>query len=101
MPAAEPAYRRKGLAFEALRLMLTYATGAPPSSFCPNPDPTPGLDTGKGLGIPPHALVARIGAANAPSIRLFETLGFRVTRRVEVFEEVEMHWDARVHPEHL
>jgi L-amino acid N-acyltransferase YncA len=27
-----------------------------------------------------------------PSIRLFEKLGFRITKRVEVFGEVEMRW---------
>ncbi|GLB41322.1 putative acetyltransferase (GNAT) domain containing protein [Lyophyllum shimeji] len=105
----EPAYRRKGLAREALQLMLSYATGAPSTSFCPGPststrspasstisDPNP--RSGKGLGVPPHALIARIGASNAASIRLFESLGFRITRRVEVFDQVDMRWGVPVPP---
>ncbi|KAF8066989.1 GNAT domain-containing protein [Lyophyllum atratum] len=104
---AEPAYRRKGLAHEALQLMLSYATGAPHSSFCTDASasaPSSDLTTpvaNPGLGIPPRALTARIGAANTPSIRLFETLGFRITRRVEVFEEVEMRWGASAPSQHL
>lgn len=47
-----------------------------------------------GLGVPPRALVARISDTNTPSIRLFECLGFRITRRVAVFAEVEMRWGA-------
>jgi L-amino acid N-acyltransferase YncA len=42
--------------------------------------------------IPPEALTARIGISNLASIALFEKLGFRVTKKVEVFGEVEMHW---------
>ncbi|KAG5643429.1 hypothetical protein DXG03_000937 [Asterophora parasitica] len=96
---AEPAFRRKGLALDALRLLLEYATGGPSSSFAPNPDgsaPTVTRPEGKGLGIPPSSLVARISDSNAPSIRLFESLGFRITRRVEVFQEVELRWGAAV-----
>ncbi|KAK7452098.1 hypothetical protein VKT23_012202 [Stygiomarasmius scandens] len=93
---AEPAYRRQGLAFEALQLMLCYATGcyaevfssaSPPRSesdsvFFPKlPNP-----------VPPTSLLTRISETNAPSISLFEKLGFRVTKRVEVFKEVEMRW---------
>ncbi|KAG6809934.1 hypothetical protein H0H92_014016 [Tricholoma furcatifolium] len=88
---AEPGYRRKGLALEALQLMLEYATGYPRSYFS---DTSAVLSnpSSKGLGIPPSSLLARIGDANAPSIKLFEMLGFRITRRVEVFEEVEMRF---------
>ncbi|KAG6914694.1 hypothetical protein DXG01_015879 [Tephrocybe rancida] len=92
---AEPAYRRKGLSLEALQLMLEYATGYPSSYFRdasqgrPPPPEQP-----KGLGIPPSSLLARISDTNAPSIRLFEMLGFCITRRVEVFEEVEMRFKA-------
>ena len=71
----EPAFRRKGLAYTALQLLLSYATS-----------PT------MALGILRARLVARIGERNAPSIRLFEKLGFAVTKRVAVFEEVEMRY---------
>jgi hypothetical protein len=44
------------------------------------------------LRIPPSCLVTRISDTNIPSIRLFEKLGFVVTKRVEVFREVEMRY---------
>ena len=34
----------------------------------------------------------RIGEKNEPSIKLFEKLGFAITKRVAVFEEVEMRF---------
>ncbi|KAI0364896.1 acyl-CoA N-acyltransferase [Pilatotrama ljubarskyi] len=74
---AEPAFRRRGIAYTALQLMLSYATD--PSS----PPPLP---------VPKDRLVARIGDKNEPSIRLFEKLGFSVTKRVAVFEEVELRY---------
>ncbi|KAI0716188.1 acyl-CoA N-acyltransferase [Cerioporus squamosus] len=76
---AEPAYRRRGVACTALQLMLSYATD--PSS----PSPLP---------VPKERLVARIGEKNEASIRLFEKLGFTVTKRVAVFEEVELRFTA-------
>ena len=60
--------------------MLSYATA--PTSPAPLP-------------VRKDSLVVRIGDENEPSIRLFEKLGFRITKHVEVFEEVEM----RLHPE--
>jgi hypothetical protein len=42
------------------------------------------------LPLPRKALVVRIGVDNAPSISLFEKLGFIVTKRVEIFQEVEL-----------
>ncbi|KAF8348526.1 N-acetyltransferase 9-like protein [Amanita rubescens] len=87
---AEPAYRRRGLAQEALQLMLSYATGTP-RLFRVDTDcrstPSP-------LHIPAAYLVTRITESNEPSIRLFEKLGFKITKRVPVFEEVEMRWRA-------
>ncbi|KAF5379194.1 hypothetical protein D9615_005900 [Tricholomella constricta] len=116
---AEPAYHRKGLGHEALQLLLEYATSAPRSTST-NPNTTArtntyittdtispasnsppifrGKDKGLGLGlrldIPLTALVMRIGDSNVPSIRLFKMRGFRITRRAQVFEEVEMRWSA-------
>ncbi|KAF8174400.1 N-acetyltransferase 9-like protein [Pholiota molesta] len=90
---AEPSFRRKGLALEALQLMLGYATGQPQAfrvgdlslphahSFAASP-----------LQIPPTSLVTKISDTNTPSIQLFEKLGFAVTKRVEVFQEVEMRY---------
>jgi len=74
---AEPAFRRRGIAFKALQLLLSYATA---------------LESPSPLPIEPNALVARIGEKNASSIRLFEKLGFVITKRVKVFEEVEMRF---------
>lgn len=76
---AENAYRRRGFASSALQLMLSYAT----SSTSPSP-----------LPISRDRLVVRIGEKNTPSIRLFEKLGFGITKRVEVFGEVEMRMGA-------
>lgn len=42
------------------------------------------------LRIPPTSLITRISDTNLPSIALFEKLGFQVTKRVEVFQEIEM-----------
>ncbi|OAX37609.1 hypothetical protein K503DRAFT_693060 [Rhizopogon vinicolor AM-OR11-026] len=87
---AELAYRRKGFALEALRLMLTYVTQAvPPFSSCTTlplhtPPPPPPLP------VHPSRLVVRISQSNQPSIKLFLQLGFAVVRVVEVFDEVEM-----------
>ncbi|KAF9554047.1 hypothetical protein CPC08DRAFT_767056 [Agrocybe pediades] len=83
---AEPSFRRKGLAYDALQLMLGYATGQPRlfklSSSIPDSK----------LGIPPQSLITRISESNTPSIRLFEKLGFTITKRVEVFQEIEMRF---------
>lgn len=37
-------------------------------------------------------MIAKIGTANTPSIRLFESLGFSIVKVVEVFQEVELLW---------
>ena len=74
---AEPAYRRRGVAYTALQLLLSYATD--PAS----PSPLP---------VPKEKFVARIGEKNVASRRLFEKLGFSVTKRVAVFEEVELRF---------
>ena len=57
--------------------MLSYATD--PASPAPLP-------------IPRERLVARIGEKNEASIRLFEKLGFTITQRGAVFEEVELRF---------
>ena len=59
--------------------MLSYATDAA------SPAPLP---------VPKERLVARIGEKNEPSIRLFEKLGFGITKRVAVFEEVELRYNG-------
>lgn len=79
--------RRKGLALEALRLILQYATSSSPiTSTSVSPDPSAGTL----LPVSPVSLVVRIGASNKPSISLFSRLGFTISKHVEVFDEVEM-----------
>lgn len=77
--AAEAGYRNRGHAFASLQLMLSYATStsSPP------------------LPLPMDRLVARIGDKNIASIRLFQKLGFVVTKRVTVFEEVELRFRGK------
>lgn len=70
---ADVAYRRRGLAVEAVKGMLWY-----------------GLHT---LGI--TRFVAKIGEGNLPSLTLFtEKLGFRVAKRVPAFAEVHLVWES-------
>lgn len=82
----EPAFRRQGHALSALRLLLLYAC---------QPRPAEALPSNK-LPVSPASLVVRIGASNAPSIALFTRLGFGVSKRVDVFDEIEMRfgWDS-------
>lgn len=67
----------------ALQLLLSYATS--PDS----PSPLP---------VPKERLVVRIGEKNEPSIRLFGKLGFAITKRVAVFEEIEMRFQPQNGP---
>jgi RimJ/RimL family protein N-acetyltransferase len=74
----ERAYRRKGLAYEALQLFLSYTTRR-------NQEPP-------GLALSPYQLVVRIGGSNIASRELFKRLGFVISKEVVVFNEVEMRW---------
>ena len=78
---------------EALQLMLSYATGKPNAFSTPSSSPALTVDTP--LKISPSRLLTRISETNIASIALFEKLGFQVTKRVEVFGEVEMRWKQR------
>lgn len=91
---AETVYRRRGFAFEALQLILRYATGAPSTYFGSPSSAASAVDATlvSPLNIPPTCLVTRISESNTASISLFEKLGFRLTKKVEVFREVEMRW---------
>ena len=72
---AEPGARGKGLGGEAVLAMLCYARRHLPA---------PG----------PACFIAKVGFDNAPSLRLFHRLGFRETRRIDVFREIELQLDA-------
>ncbi|KAL4071990.1 GNAT domain-containing protein [Scleroderma citrinum] len=88
---AEDAYRRRGFALEALKLMLIYATGSP-EDFMGFPLPQTVPPPPKPLPVRPQCLVVRISQDNRPSISLFERLHFSITRTVDVFREVEMRF---------
>lgn len=88
--SSEENYRRKGLALEALRLLLQYATSPTHSEFSVT-SPFP---------IPAESLIVRIGAANVASIALFERLGFSISKKVEVFNEVEMKFAYEAESSH-
>ena len=76
-------FRRKGLAYEALQLLISYATDSEDSAAnYPKRPPQ--------LPIPRSSLVVRVSQFNTPSIQLFERMGMRIVKRVEVFQEVEM-----------
>ena len=83
---SEPQWRKKGLAAEALSLLIRYAstrpTPAPPFAGPPPPS--------KYLPLPCDAFLAKIGYDNGASIRLFHKLGFEEARRSEVWREVEL-----------
>ncbi|KAF8154896.1 GNAT domain-containing protein [Crassisporium funariophilum] len=96
---AEPSFRRKGFALEALQLMLGYATGQPQAFAVPNTNNlcSQSLNhqhdfVNSPLKIHPGCLLSRISDTNVSSIKLFQKLGFRITKRVEVFQEVEMRY---------
>lgn len=81
---AEPRFRRKGLADEALRMLLYYITTTP----TPTPDATP--DEAQVLPLPPTRLMVRIGSANDASLALFQRLGFTKFKENAVFQETEL-----------
>jgi len=76
--------------------MLEYSTGIHREDFSPTGvdslDRTASASTHLPTVIPPRTLVIRISKDNSPSIKLFEGLGFRIVKMVEVFGEVEMRW---------
>jgi len=90
---AEPAYRRRGCAFEALQLFLSFATSYTPAAGKSNDtlgSSSPPSSSLSRLPVAPSKLVVRIGEDNAPSISLFARMGFEVVKRVAVFHELEM-----------
>ena len=62
-------------------MMIAYATSAESPPLLP---------------LPKDRFVVRIVDSNEPSIRLFEKLGFAITKKIEVFEEVEMRMRIEV-----
>jgi L-amino acid N-acyltransferase YncA len=69
---AEPESRGRGLGKAAVTMMMAYGATA--------------------LGV--TTFVAKIGMANAPSLGLFASLGFREVSRSEVFQEVTLELKA-------
>lgn len=50
------------------------------------------------LNIRPSQFIARIGANNVASLRLFDKLGFGQVKLVEVWNEIELRWGWEDHP---
>ncbi|KAG9315084.1 GNAT domain-containing protein [Chiua virens] len=92
---AEERYRGKGLAQEALKLMLSYTTGSPASFGSPPLSPTRKPDPPIPFPIRPECLVVRIDQGNDSSIRLFERLGFVGTQGPNAFGEKEMRFQEK------
>lgn len=80
LSTAESTQRRRGLALEALSLLLHYANAGP----LPAPFP-----------LPPTSFLAKIGLDNSGSRALFERLGFEEKKVSEVWKEVEVRWTGR------
>ena len=81
---AVDAYRRQGLASEALRLLFHYVTARPtPLPHGESQGPSP-------LMLDPTHIFARIHESNAASRALFEELGFVVGKESNVFSEMEL-----------
>jgi len=70
---AETSYRRNGFARESLLLFFHWLFQTVPNI---------------------RRLVVKINDDNAPSFRLFESLGFTLHRRMAVFEQTELRWDV-------
>ncbi|UZJ53524.1 hypothetical protein CBS101457_002844 [Exobasidium rhododendri] len=89
---AEKRWRQKGLAAEALMLLIKYASSYPtPAPTSPQTLSThSGISPSKYLPLPSDAFLVKIGYDNQPSIRLFEKLGFEEVKRSAIWKEVEM-----------
>jgi RimJ/RimL family protein N-acetyltransferase len=85
----EPSYRRKGYATEALQLLLSSTTSLPNAAA---PETSAACIRRPPLPLPRDRLVVRIGALNKASVALFRSLGFKITKHVEVFDELEMRF---------
>jgi hypothetical protein len=90
LSSSESEWRKKGLALEALSLLMHYASNYPtptPPSATPSNATSP---SSKYLPLPSGAFLVKIGVENEPSIRLFERLGFQEVKRSTIWNEVEM-----------
>ncbi|PWN50960.1 hypothetical protein IE53DRAFT_386721 [Violaceomyces palustris] len=97
---AEATYRRKGLARQALEVLIQYVTDDPtpspsvqPDSACSEDEEVPSPPIGRRqalLPIPSDWLTCKISLANKASINLFTSLGFEKSKVSEVWKEVEM-----------
>jgi RimJ/RimL family protein N-acetyltransferase len=85
----EPSYRRKGYAKEVLQLLLSSTTSLPNAAA---PETSDACIQRPPLPLPRDRLFVRIGTSNKASVALFESLGFKITKHVEVFDELEMRF---------
>lgn len=81
----EPQWRKRGLAIEALSLLIYYASTSP----TPAPASSSKAAT-KYLPLSFDAFLAKVGFDNEASIQLFKKLGFQEVQRSQVWREVEL-----------
>ncbi|PWN92098.1 hypothetical protein FA10DRAFT_265901 [Acaromyces ingoldii] len=86
---AEPSERRKGLAREALSLLIHYASTSP--TPVPSVSSSPSAPS-RALPLQPRNFLVKIGLDNAPSLALFKSLGMQEVKVSEIWREVEMRW---------
>lgn len=72
--------------------MLGYTTSQPQAFYTNSETASRSILADSPLKIPLERLVTRIGSTNIPSRRLFEKLGFQISKRVEIFDEIEMKY---------
>ncbi|PWZ02937.1 hypothetical protein BCV70DRAFT_234704 [Testicularia cyperi] len=88
---AEPEFRGRGLAREALKMLMNYVTSSPTPIFS-STQAKPASSPPTKLPIPASWLTCKISLTNEPSIGLFRSLGFEKARVSEVWQEVEMRF---------
>ncbi|GAC96708.1 hypothetical protein PHSY_004292 [Pseudozyma hubeiensis SY62] len=106
---AEHDYRRKGIAREALQMMISFVTSDPTPKASSPSDTSAGSSTADPdasstasqdreihctLPIPFEWLTCKISLSNDPSINLFESLGFTRHKVSQVWKEVEMRFTS-------
>lgn len=82
----EPQWRKRGLAMEALSLLIYYTSASP----TPTPASLTKATTSKYSPLSCNAFLAKIGFDNQASIQLFEKLGFQEFKRSQIWKEIEL-----------
>lgn len=86
----EPSSRRKGIAREALSLLIDYASSDP----TPSRSNSPTSDSTSPLPIRLDNFIAKISLDNVASRKLFKSLGFKEGKVREIWREVELNLNS-------